>query len=103
MHFSLRPHGGRRERGSSGTVRSPPAPRTVGSPGRRKALWDCSSSFLCSHVARSMAVLVAGAWWAAMEWESEVSAAASGRYGPFPKEGETARTRWPCEGPAGPV
>lgn len=66
VHFSLRPHGGRRERGGRGTVRPPPLPRTVGSSGRRKALWGGCVFSLCSHVARGVAAREAGAWRAVM-------------------------------------
>lgn len=71
VHFSLRPHGGRRERGGRGTVRAPPQllPRTVGSSGRRKALWERGASFPCLRAARSVVLLMAGACGLVVAWD----------------------------------
>lgn len=97
MHFSLRPHGSRRERGARGTVYLfPPRPRTVGSSGRRKALWESDATFLCSHAAPSMVFLVAGIWEVVVAWDLG-SPRQPLAYAPFPENGEMARTRWPFE------
>lgn len=83
---------------------SPPRPRTMGSSGCRKALWESDASFLCSRAPRSMAFLVAGIWEVVVAWDLGCSRQPLA-YAPFPEKGEMARTRWPCEehGPRDPA